>query len=284
MARPSVGRGRERGVALGEVVLEVGDGHLAGDAPLGPARERDGEDLELERLARAAREQGEGREVRGPGARRHEVVDREVGALEELVEEGDRPGLGGDPRRDALDVLQDRGAGRVALSGEGGVGEAAGGGGVHGATTRTMPERTTSRQGCAHAGRARVPATAPRRARGGTPGAGAGPGARTPPRGMQAGLWRAPGGAQTAPMLIVLIAIPLLLIWVLAVVDLVRRHDLTTGHKVLWALAVLLVPIVGAIVYFVVRPPEPTDRFGAPSELAHESTPGVERVRDRHPF
>jgi hypothetical protein len=85
-------------------------------------------------------------------------------------------------------------------------------------------------------------------------------------------------------MLLVLIAIPLLLIWALAVVDLVRRHDLSTGHKVLWALAVLLIPIVGAIVYFVARPPEPTDRFAAPSELAHEAAPSVERVRDRHPF
>lgn len=85
-------------------------------------------------------------------------------------------------------------------------------------------------------------------------------------------------------MLLVVIAIPLLLIWVLAVVDLVRRRDLSTGHKVLWALAVLLIPIVGAIVYFVARPPEPTDRFAAPSELAHESAPGAERVRERHPF
>jgi hypothetical protein len=85
-------------------------------------------------------------------------------------------------------------------------------------------------------------------------------------------------------MLIVLIAIPLLLIWVLAVIDLLRRRDLTTGHKVLWGLAVLLVPIVGAIVYFVARPPEPDDRFAAPAELAHEQAPGIERVRDRHPF
>ena len=85
-------------------------------------------------------------------------------------------------------------------------------------------------------------------------------------------------------MLFVLIAIPLLLIWVLAVVDLVRRHDLTTAHKVLWGLAVLLVPIVGAIVYFVARPPVPEDRFAAPAELAHEQTPGIERVRERHPF
>ena len=221
----------------------------------------------------------------GPGARRHEVVDREVGALEQLVEEGDRPGLVGDPRRDALDVLQHRGAGRVALSGEGGVGEAAGGGGVHGATTGDDARAHDARgKGARMRVRAQGARTRPGRAAARTPGAGAGPGARTPPRGMQAGLWRAPGAAETAPMLIVLIAIPLLLIWVLAVVDLVRRHDLTTGHKVLWALAVLLVPIVGAIVYFVARPPEPTDRFAAPSELAHESTPGVERVRDRHPF
>jgi|tagenome__1003787_1003787.scaffolds.fasta_scaffold15101220_1 hypothetical protein len=84
-------------------------------------------------------------------------------------------------------------------------------------------------------------------------------------------------------MLLVLIAIPLLLIWVLAVVDLIRRHDLTMGPKVLWALVVLLLPIVGAIAYFIARPAD-ADRFGAPSELAHEATPGVERVRDRHPF
>jgi hypothetical protein len=106
---------------------------------------------------------------------------------------------------------------------------------------------------------------------------------RARPRGMQAGLSLPPRAPETAPMLLVLIAIPLLLIWVLAVVDLVRRHDLTTGHKVLWALVVLLIPIIGAIVYFVARPPE-ADRFAAPSELAHEAAPGVERVRDRHPF
>jgi hypothetical protein len=64
-------------------------------------------------------------------------------------------------------------------------------------------------------------------------------------------------------LLATLIAIPLLLIWVLTVVDVVRRHDLRTSHKVLWALVVLLVPVVGVIVYFVARPPQPTDRAAA---------------------
>ena len=32
-----------------------------------------------------------------------------------------------------------------------------------------------------------------------------------------------------------LIAIPLLLIWILTLVDLFRRHDLSGGRKVLWA-------------------------------------------------
>ena len=57
-------------------------------------------------------------------------------------------------------------------------------------------------------------------------------------------------------LLPVLIAIPLLLIWVLTLVDLVRRHDLNAGRKAAWAIFVLLVPVVGVIVYFVVRPPQ----------------------------
>ena len=43
-------------------------------------------------------------------------------------------------------------------------------------------------------------------------------------------------------MLLTLLAIVWLLIWLLAVVDIVRRHDLRTSSKVLWALAVIFVP------------------------------------------
>src|SRR5512132_2561374 len=79
-------------------------------------------------------------------------------------------------------------------------------------------------------------------------------------------------------LLATLIAIPLLLIWVLTVVDVLRRHDLRTSSKVLWALVVLLVPVVGVIVYFVARPAQATDRpetLGGP----HESFDAARRRR-----
>jgi hypothetical protein len=55
-------------------------------------------------------------------------------------------------------------------------------------------------------------------------------------------------------MLLTLLAIVWLLIWLLAVVDIVRRRDLRTSSKVLWALAVIFVPVVGVLVYLVARP------------------------------
>jgi hypothetical protein len=51
-----------------------------------------------------------------------------------------------------------------------------------------------------------------------------------------------------------LIAIPLVLIWILTLVDIVRRHDLGGGSKALWIAATFVVPVIGPIVYFVVRP------------------------------
>jgi hypothetical protein len=74
-------------------------------------------------------------------------------------------------------------------------------------------------------------------------------------------------------LLPVLIAIPLLLIWVLTLVDLVRRHDLSTGRKVLWAILVLILPVIGVIIYFVARPPQPTDR-GASLDGVHDESFG----------
>jgi hypothetical protein len=80
-------------------------------------------------------------------------------------------------------------------------------------------------------------------------------------------------------LLAVLIAIPLLLIWVLTLVDLARRHDLSGGRKVLWALVVLLVPVVGVIVYFIARPPQPTDRPATSDAVGDQS---YEPIRRRH--
>ncbi len=80
-------------------------------------------------------------------------------------------------------------------------------------------------------------------------------------------------------LLAVLIAIPLLLIWVLTLVDLVRRHDLSAGRKVLWALFVLVLPVLGVIIYFVARPPQATDR---PATLDPVGDQAYEPIRRRH--
>jgi hypothetical protein len=81
-------------------------------------------------------------------------------------------------------------------------------------------------------------------------------------------------------LLAVLIAIPLLLIWVLTLVDLFRRHDLSAGRKVLWAIVVLILPVIGVIIYFVARPPQPTDRGG--STLDPIGDESYEPIRRRH--
>jgi hypothetical protein len=51
------------------------------------------------------------------------------------------------------------------------------------------------------------------------------------------------------------VVIPLIMLWVFALADLFIRHDIRWG-KVLWLLFIVFVPIFGAIIYLLVRPPE----------------------------
>jgi hypothetical protein len=83
-------------------------------------------------------------------------------------------------------------------------------------------------------------------------------------------------------MLLTLLIIVWLLIWVLALFDIVRRRDLSTSSKVLWALAVLFVPVIGVLVYVVARPGDAT-QYVAPDRYAGEAEPTIESARDRHP-
>lgn len=67
-------------------------------------------------------------------------------------------------------------------------------------------------------------------------------------------------------MLIMLVYIPLLLLWVFTLVDLSNRADLSGMAKGLWAVAVVLLPLIGLLIYFIARPeapemqPEPAER------------------------
>ena len=55
-------------------------------------------------------------------------------------------------------------------------------------------------------------------------------------------------------MLVLFVFIPLLLIWLFAIVDLFGRADIGGFGKVLWLLAILFLPIVGTLMYYLFRP------------------------------
>jgi hypothetical protein len=59
-------------------------------------------------------------------------------------------------------------------------------------------------------------------------------------------------GAQW--ILLAVFVIPVLILWGYAIVSLVARRDLGIGAKLLWLLAILVLPLIGAILYFMLRP------------------------------
>jgi len=56
-------------------------------------------------------------------------------------------------------------------------------------------------------------------------------------------------------LVVLFIVLPLVMIWAFAIVDLFMRHDLGGGMKILWFFFILFLPILGTIVYYLVRPP-----------------------------
>jgi hypothetical protein len=54
------------------------------------------------------------------------------------------------------------------------------------------------------------------------------------------------------------IGVALVIVWVITVVDIVRRH-LGAKQTSAWLLIVVLLPFVGALAYWVLRKPEPED-------------------------
>jgi Phospholipase_D-nuclease N-terminal/Short C-terminal domain len=54
--------------------------------------------------------------------------------------------------------------------------------------------------------------------------------------------------------LLMLIWIPLVMLWIFALVDLARRVDISGLAKGLWAVAIVLLPLFGMVIYFIARP------------------------------
>ena len=77
--------------------------------------------------------------------------------------------------------------------------------------------------------------------------------------------------------LVLMIFIPLVMLWIFALVDLFQREDLSGIAKGLWAIAIVLLPLVGMLVYFVLRDPQ------APAARDH-TTPAVPPTADTTPL
>jgi hypothetical protein len=66
---------------------------------------------------------------------------------------------------------------------------------------------------------------------------------------------------------VLLIYIPIVLLWLFALVDLARRQDLSGLAKGLWAVAIVFLPLIGMIVYFATSPePESPEPEPEPAE------------------
>ncbi|MGI9584346.1 MAG: SHOCT domain-containing protein [Acidimicrobiia bacterium] len=57
---------------------------------------------------------------------------------------------------------------------------------------------------------------------------------------------------------VLLIFIPLLMLWIFALSDLARRTDISGLAKALWAIAIVFLPLLGMVIYFIARPADAT--------------------------
>ena len=53
----------------------------------------------------------------------------------------------------------------------------------------------------------------------------------------------------------VVLLLPALLLWLYALVDVIRRDDLSSAAKTLWVIPIILLPYLGALIYLAIRAP-----------------------------
>lgn len=85
---------------------------------------------------------------------------------------------------------------------------------------------------------------------------------------------------------ILLIFIPLVMLWIFALVDLFHRKELSGLSKALWLLAILLLPLFGMLIYFIARRPTEEEQRAAHEYYGRQSAGGddlaeqLERLAD----
>ena len=67
---------------------------------------------------------------------------------------------------------------------------------------------------------------------------------------------------------ILLVFVPLIMLWVFTLADLFHRPDLSGAAKALWAIAIVFLPLIAMVVYFIMRDTDSTVREAAPAAPA----------------
>lgn len=78
--------------------------------------------------------------------------------------------------------------------------------------------------------------------------------------------------------LMLMIFVPLIMLWVFTLVDLFQRSDLSGVAKALWAIAIVLLPLVGMLIYFILRDSEAPTVDDLPA-----SAPSIQSAPDGSP-
>ena len=80
-----------------------------------------------------------------------------------------------------------------------------------------------------------------------------------------------------------MIYVPFLALWVLTLVDIIGRADLSGPGKALWSFAILLLPLIGIFVYFCSRPrdvPRTDNPPAIPSSANHYASSNAAAMRE----
>ena len=67
---------------------------------------------------------------------------------------------------------------------------------------------------------------------------------------------------------ILLVFVPLIMLWVFTLADLFQRPDLSGAATALWAIAIVLLPLIAMVVYFIMRDTDGTVPGAAPAAPA----------------
>ena len=66
-------------------------------------------------------------------------------------------------------------------------------------------------------------------------------------------------------VILLVVWVPLVLLWLSALLDLFLRQHMSGIARVLWLLLIIFLPVIGAIIYFIVRSRDDLDVIMAPN-------------------